>query len=799
MAGTFWQDLRLAVRGFARAPGFLAVAVVTLALGVGANTAVFSVVNAIYLKPLDFADPDRLVLIGRSAEDGSYRMATQSPGAFMDWARGQTPFQAFAGYRYWTTTLERDGVAARVNAVHSVGSLFDVLGVAAAQGRTFAAEEEGPGHEALVVLSHAYWQREFGAADPVGQTMVLDGVPHDIIGVMPEHFRFPDASTDLWKTADLSAEELLERGDSFMNTVARLAPNRTLDQAREEMARLHEALRSQDPLRLGGSIPEVTPLRETLLGDIGSLWVTLMAAVGFVLLIACVNLAHLLLSRAHARSGEIALRRALGASRGRVVRQIMTEGVVLAFAGGLAAVGAGWLMLRGVLAWMPGGVPRAEVVGIDGKVLAFTLAIAMAAGIASGFWPALKLSEQTLGSTIGARRGGQGRGLRRLLVAAEVAMAVVLVVGAGIAVRGFMATSALAPGFEPSERTVFHVELQGDVGDEETGTFYETLQSQVSALAGVRSSGVTSVYPMAGFTPGSSVGRPGEPVGRGAPTVRYVGVSPTFRAAAGIPLLAGRDLSQDDGRHGNPAILLSRSAADLLFPDGVALGKEVYLGPGGVVAPASTIVGVVGDVRQRGMTQPAPPMAYVPRENIAFWRGYDLVVEAQGTASAILAEQVRTLARDLDARAVVLTPTHAESFVSDAMTGQRNVTLLFALMGMIALTLAMVGVFGVVSFFVGQRSKEIGIRIAVGAGSTGLQWLILRQSLVAVAAGILVGLAGATALSRFMEGLVVGIDPLDPVPLALLPVVIIGVASLAAWLPARRAARVDPLRVLSEG
>ncbi|MFW6201760.1 MAG: ADOP family duplicated permease, partial [Gemmatimonadota bacterium] len=743
----FVRDARMSLRGFRRAPGFVAVAVVTLALGVGASTAVFSVVNGLYLRPLDFGDPDRLVLVGRSAEDGTYRMATQTAGTWSDWARGQTVFRDFAGYRYWTTTLERDGVASRVDAVHSLGSIFDVLGVRPILGRTFTAAEEGPGREDLAVLSHAFWQREFAGEDPVGRTLVLDGVPHEVIGVMPPTFRFPDASTDLWKTADLSADAMLDRDDQFVNTVARLAPGRTFDDAVEAMRRLHAELRADHPDRLAGSTVELVPLRDALVGDVGPLWLTLMATVGFVLLIACVNVANLQLSRIHARSGELSLRRALGASRGRVARQVITESVVLAALGGIAGLGAGWLFLRGMLAWIPGGIRPAVTIGMDGAVLAFTLAVSAAAGILSGALPALRLPETGLGSRIRARRGGRsGHRLRHGLLVAETALAVVLVAGAGLAVRGFAAVSALDPGFDPTGRSVFRVELRGGVPDADRATFYGSLGRRVAELPAVRAAGVTSVYPMAGFTPGSFVAGPGEAVaaGDGTPSVRYVGVTPSFRAAAGIPLLSGRDLDAGDGRAGAPAILLSRSAADLLFPDGAALGRRVYLGPDGVVAPVSTVVGIVGDVRQQGMTEPAPPMAYVPRGNITFWRGFHLVVDAPGAAAgpALLAD-VRRIARGLDARAVVFRPIDARTFVSEAMSGQRNLMLLFTLIGGVALALAIVGVFGVVAFLVGRRTREMSIRVAVGAARSEIQGMVVRQSLGPVAIGAVAGTLAA--------------------------------------------------------
>ena len=797
--GGFVGDLRFAFRGLVRTPGFFAVALLTLALGVGANTAIFSVINAVYLRPLDFQEPERLVRIGQSALDGEWSMAVHTAGTWTDWRDAQTSFESFAGYRFWTTTVERGGVPSRVLSVHSLGSIFDVLGVPAMLGRTFTAEEEAAGAERLVVLSHAYWQREFGGEDPTGTVLLVEGVPHEILGVMPSTFRFPTEATAFWKTSDLTAEGLLDRDDHFVQTLGRLAEGRTLAQATDEMRRIHADLRARHPAKLANTTAELVPLREALLGGVGAMWLTLMGAVGFVLLIACLNLANLLLSRGTAREGELAVRRALGASGMRLGRMLVAESVALGAAGAVAGLAVGWLFLRGILAWMPGGVPRAEAVSIDGAVLAYTLGVACLAAAVFTALPALQLMDGSLGSRLRrVHRGSSTHAARRGLIVAEVALAVVLVTAAGLTVRGYAAVSRFDPGFDPQGRSVYFVELQGEATDEDRSVFYEELVRRVGGLPGVRAAAVTSVFPLSGFTPGAWVGTPGVvvPTGDDNPTTRYVGVSAGFREAAGIPLLRGRDFTDDEDRSGNPALLLSETAARRLFPEGDALGRTIYLGVDGAVAPLSTIVGIVGDVRQTGMSEPPGPIAYVPRSDMAFWRGFHLVVDAGSTGGPSPAE-VRSVARAASSDAIVLDPRRAEDLVADAMQGQRNVMLLFALLAGVALALAVVGVFGVVAYLVGRRTREIGIRMAVGAARQDVRGLVLRQSLKPVIVGAGLGAGAATWLSRFMEGVVVGVEPTDPATFIVVPLLLVVVGGLAVWVPASRASRVDPVRVLA--
>lgn len=794
------RDVRFAGRSFARTPGFLAVAVVTLALGVGANTAVFSVVNGMYLRPLPFRDPDRLVLVGESARDGSWRMGTETAGTWVDWRDGQQAFEDFAAYRYWTTTVEHRGVVRRILSVHSMGSIFDVLGARPLLGRTFTSEEEGPGAEGLVVLSYPFWQEEFGDEDPVGSTLVIGGVPHTVLGVMPPSFRFPTPAVDLWKTADLSSEQLRDRDDHFIYSLARLAPGRTLEEGRADLERVHAGIREAWPDKSTGTRPELVPLHEALVAGAGTLWGTLMGAVGLALLIACTNLANLLLSRAGAREGELAVRRALGASRARLTRQVLAESALLAALGGIAGLAVGRVLLGGILAWMPGGVPRVEAIGVDGTVTVFTLAVAGLAGLAAGLAPALQLTPTSVGERIRRnRRGGRRPGVRTGLVVAQIALAVVLLTASGLLVRGYAAVRGWDPGFQARERTAFYLEVQGD-GHTDTArhAFHRDLEDALLHLPGVRAVGVSSKLPLTGFTPGASVGEPGVPVraGDGRPTVEYVVVSPGYRKAMGIPLERGRDLTRDDGREGTPSVLLSRAAAEAIVPGGDALGERLYLGPDGVVAPVSTVVGIVGDVRQDGMDRDPPALAYVPQESATWWRGFDLVVETEPGREA-LADDVRRVVGELNPDALVLRPRRLEDVVDRALADQRNVMLLFALLAAVALLMAVVGVFGVVSFLVERRRREIGIRIAVGASRREVLGLVLRENLSPIGLGAALGAAAGIGLSRFMEGLLAGVTPTDPVAVLSAPAVLVLVALMAVLVPARRAARLDPVRILS--
>jgi putative ABC transport system permease protein len=802
-------DLRYAVRTLVRTPGFTAAAVVALALGIGANTAILSVVDSVLLRPLPYRDPDRLAVVLHGG-DGPV-----SPANFLDWRRQATTLAAMSAAEYWTPTLAAGDVPEKVWALHTTADLFTTLGVPPLFGRTFLPGEDAGGGERVVVLGYGLWQRRFGGdRGIVGRSLTLDGEPYTVIGVMPRSFRFAPfwaTRAEMWAPLPLAGRTDNRRASS-LRVFARLAPGASLAQAREEMAAITGRLERSYP----GTNRDVavTPLMEKAVGGVRPALLVLLGGVGFVLLIACANVAHLLLARTAARRKEIALRASLGAGRRRIVRQLLTESLLLALVGGAAGVGLAYVALPALVAAAPAGVPRLDVVAIDGRVLLFTLAATLATGVLFGLAPALQAaapdSAQALREgTRGSAAGGERHRLRSFLVASEIALALVLLVGAGLMVRSFLALQRVDAGFDPRHVLTLTVPITG-AREAEPGRrqiFYQELLARVRALPGVTADGAINHLPLAGDLWGLSFwveGRP-EPSAGERNSAAYRVVLPGYFATMRLPIVRGRAIGTGDDLAAPRVVMVNEVLADRFWPGEDPIGKRIRFDrPGPGEEPEwLTVVGVAKNARQHDWAAPPDAEVYLPylqnRRYLESTSGpftyLTLVVRTLGDPAA-LAPAVRATVGSLD-RAVPVAEVQAmERVVADATAEPRFYLLLLGIFAAVAILLAAVGIYGVMSYAVSRRTQEIGVRMALGAGRSNVLRLVVGQSLTVAAAGAAAGLAGAWGLTRLMSGLLFGVQPTDPLAFAGAAAVLVAVALVAAYLPARRAARIDPLRVL---
>jgi putative ABC transport system permease protein len=796
------QDLRFAARGLWRQPGFTAVAVVTLALGIGANSAIFSVVNGVLLRPLPYREPERLVT---ALHAGRYPVAG---GNFLDWRAQSRSFERAAAAQAWGPrqggTLTGWGRPETIApALQVTADLFDVLGVPPLMGRTFAPGDDRPGAPRTVVLSHRLWQRRFGGQpDIVGQTLTLDGQGYTVIGVMPAGFEFAPfwiRNAELFVPLDLSARAQDRKGES-LRLFARLGPGVTRAQAQAETDAIWRRIDQEHP---GTTRPDVVigSLTEQVVGQVRRPLLVLLAGVGFVLLIACANVANLLLARSGARRREIGIRSSLGASRGRLVRQLLTESLVLALAGAAAGLLLAHWGVSLLAALGPRDLPRLQDITVDGAVLAFTLGVAALTGVLFGTGPALRLTaadvqtalrEGGRGSTEGAR-GGRFRGA---LVVVEVALALVLMVGAGLMVRSFERLRAVDAGFDP--RHVVAVSLPAAAARSEDPearrALYRAVIQRVRALPGVAEAGGINHLPIGGdiwqrelAVVGAPVPPPGE-----EPHAVYRIITPGYLPALGLSLRRGRDFTDRDAPGAPGVAIVNEALARALWPGQDPLGKQIRVQDGG--PELREVVGVVGDAKQRDWTaRPLPEMylAYLQNPSSTL----SLVVRGSGDPAGLGAAVQREIWA-CDPMLPASRVASMEQVVADALGQPRFHLLLLNLFAAVALLLAAVGIYGVMAQAVSQRTHEIGIRMALGAQAWQVRRMVLRQGMALAAAGAAAGLGAAGALTRLMRALLFEVSPTDPLTFLLLPALLIGVALLACWLPARRAAALPPMAAL---
>ncbi|HEU4631145.1 MAG TPA: ABC transporter permease [Gemmatimonadaceae bacterium] len=795
------HDARYALRQLRAAPAFAAVALLTLALGIGANTAIFSVVYGVLLRPLPYAQPEQLVRIFETYQ-GSRN--TVAPPNFLDWRAQSTSFTGLAALADGTMSLTRPGAdPERVPSAWVSANLLDILGTRALLGRTFASGEDAWGAPHVVVLDESLWRRAFGA-DPavLGRQITLEGEAYTVIGIVPHGTGFPSEAEIFAPLAFDPAELPDMRGAHWLRVVGRLKPGVTVDEAASEMATIMRRLEQRYPDKNTDVTSIVMGMRDVMTEDVRTPLLVLLGAVGLVLLIACVNVANLLLARGVGRGGEIAVRAALGAGRGRIARQLVTESLTLALLGGALGVGLAVLGTKAFVHFAPGDVPRLDAVRVDGMVLLATLAMAVLVGALAGLGPALQSGRADLNRVL--REGGRGAVGRRLravegLAVAEMALAVTLLVGAGLLVRSFDKLRAVDPGFRPERVLTFDVALpEATYGTlEQQRTFVDALLTRARALPGARQAAAVFGLPMSGLSFSLTFevdGRPApSPAQQPATSVRLA--TPDYFAAMGIPLIRGRAFTDADRAGAPPVLVINETAARRFFPNGDAIGQRVTLGMSRDSARlGGEIVGVVGDVRDFGLDVEVQPQMYAPFDQ---WPMSDLsiVVRTAGEPTT-LAAAVRRVVRELDPALPVARLTTLEQSVAESVARPRFYMLLLGSFAASALVLAAVGVYGVIAYAVGRRTREIGVRLALGATATQVLRSVVGRGLVLGLAGLVLGALGATAAARSMRGLLFGIEATDPLSFMVAGVVLLAVAVAAAWVPARRAARVSPVAAM---
>lgn len=805
--GDLIRDLRHALRVLTQSPGFSLAAILTLALGIGAATAIFSMVDAVLLRPLPFAGQDRLVTVWGEVRERNQPHVEVSLQDYEGWREGNRVFSDLALLAATDSDLALSGgdQPLHVRGRLVSANLFDVLGVSPALGRSFRPEEDRPDSQDVAVISHGFWQRRFGGDRGVlGKTLSLDGEPTLVIGVMPESFRFPK-DVDLWIPAGPlgSAPEL--KTIRVFEAIGRLKPGVSIEQAQTDMTALSTRLEEVHPQTNQGYRASLRPLVDEILGDTGPALLLLLAAVALVLLIACANVAGLLLARAASRQKETAVRIALGAGRPRLIRQLLTESVLLAFLAAAVGLFLAWLGLRIVTAVGPADIPRLDEVGIDGRVLAFTLGVSLVTAVLFGLAPALQAARPDLTSSL--KEGGKSsasrgsRRLRSLLVVAEVALALVLLVGAGLVIRSFLHLQRTDLGFEPESLLTMRITLYGDKRPEphQWAAFYRDVAQRAEALPGVERASVVLLRPLSGpigwdydfMVEGQA---PDEQ--KKNPTANHERVSPGYFRTMGIPLVAGRDFTWSDGAEAPPVVIVNQSMARRFWPGQDPVGKRLRFGrPEGRQGQWMTVVGVVGDVRYREL-QSIKPDIYVPFLQDPHW-AMDLVVRT-GSDPLSAASAVTAAVQEVDRDQPVSGITTMERALSDTVARPRLRTFILGVFAALALLLAAVGLYGIIAQSVAQRRQEIGIRIALGAGRPEVLRLVLRQGLGLTLAGLAAGLGLALAVGAtgWLSTLLYGVESMDLVTFALVPLVLLAVAVAASLLPALRATRVDPLTVL---
>ncbi|RMH20136.1 MAG: ABC transporter permease [Acidobacteria bacterium] len=801
-----WRDLRYALRGFGQRPGFAAVAILTLALGIGANVAIFTVAYGVLIAPLPYPDAGRIVVVLESAPALGYPRFSIAPPNYVDFRDQNTVFSHLAATSGGDLSLTGAGDPVRLRARRATWEYFPVLGVEPRLGRVFGPADDRPGAPKVAVLGHAVWQRYFGGdAAVVGRTVELDGEPHEVIGVMPEEFS-PDFDVFVPLAMDYAA---FGRGGHFLGAVARLKPGVDLERARAEMKAIAARLEAEYPDSNTGWSAVVDPLRELLVEDVRPALLLLLAAVALVLLIACANVANLMLARMALREREIALRIALGAGRGRLIRQLLAESTLLSLAGGALGVGLAIYGTRALVAMNAGGIPLAEEIGVDPQVLAFALVLSLATGLLFGLLPALQASRPNLTAALKEGGGGQsggvrGRRLRSVLVLAQVAVALVLLIGAGLLLKSFARLLAIDPGFEPAGALTAQLALPEIRyrDDESQVAFYRQLFEQLNAEPGI--DGVGAIFPMpltgSGFILTFAIeGRGPSPPNEG-PFAHVRVIGPGYFETLGIPIRRGRGVELSDDRNGKPVAVINESAAEKYWPGDDPIGQRITFDD---LADADAeevrwleIAGVVGDVHHEALEQDTEPEIYWPYLQNPMDRA-TLVLRAAGDP-APLVDRLREILARIDPSLPIWNVQPLQAIVDASVAQPRFNTVLLSLFAGLALTLAAIGVFGLISYAVSHQLREIGVRLAIGAGRRRILGLVLRQGMTPVAGGLLLGIAGALYASRYLESLIYGVAVTDAATYAALSLALAAVAAAACLLPAWRATRIDPMVVLRD-
>jgi putative ABC transport system permease protein len=803
-------------RRLAKAPLFTSVAVVTLALGIGANAAIFSVINGVLLKPLPFADPDRLVGVWHSAPGLNIPLLNQGPATYLTYREENQTFEDIGLWGSAAVSVTGTGEPERVAALRVSDGLLGVLRVHPILGRGFTAEDDRHGAPDRVILSHGYWQRKFGG-DPeiVGRLVTVDGEPNEVIGVLPAGFRFLGRDPQLLFTFRFNHAELFVGNFSYQG-IARLRPGVTIEQANADIARMIPMLTERWPLPPGFShemldharlSPNVRPLSADVIGDVGSVLWVLLGTVGLVLLIACANVANLFLVRAEGRQQELAIHSALGASRGRITWELLSESLALAAIGGAAGLLLARVAIQTIVAIAPEALPRVEDIGIDGTVIAFTLGISVVAGLLFGLLPVLKFSNPHLATALkeGGRASSDGRSrhvARNTLVVAEIALAVVLLVGSGLMMRTFQAMRHVDPGFTaPADVLTFRISIpESLVPDPEHAVrTHQQIAERIQALPGIVSVGVASAVPMDGNRSMDPVFVEDAPAADGRmPAIRrFKFAGGGYFETLGTGVVAGRALTWHDAlTRADVAVISEGLAREYWQEPGAAIGRRIRETPQN---RWRTVVGVVADVRDAGMSQPPETTVYWPMLVEGFWnedlmamRWASFAVRTERAGSPTLMQEIQQAVWSVNPNLPLSRVQTLEALQAESMAQTSFALVILGIAAGVALVLGIVGIYGVISYVATQRTREIGIRIALGAARGDVTGLFLRQALMLAGAGIVIGIAAAAGATRLMASMLFGVSATDPMTYAVVGLALGSTALVASYIPAARAARVDP-------
>ena len=815
--GTLIQDIKYGLRALRKSPGFAAVAIVVLALGIGANTAIFSVVNAVLLRPLPYRDPSRLMQVWHVPPPKSFpgmTMFSVSPANYLDWERQNHVFQSMAiyGFRSFNITGGDQPQALQASAVSQ--HFYGTLGVSPMLGRTFTAEEEQPGHDHVAILGYALWKSSFGANPQiVGSTIKLDDQPYTVVGVMPPRFKFPDWA-QLWTPLGWTDQERAVRGNHNYLVIGRLNSGASAQQAQAEMSTISARLQQQYPADDAGWGAVIVPLHEQMVGDVRPALLVLLGAVAFVLLIACANVANLVLARTVSRRKELAIRAALGASRGRILSQVLGETVLMALAGGALGLLLAHFGVRLIVNFLSAQLPRAAEISLDGWVLGFTLCVSVLAGILAGLAPAWRFTRNDFDVHEALKQAASrtetesgGTRTRRVLVVAEVALSLVLLVGAGLMIRSLWALRSTDPGFDAGNvlTMVLPTSAVRYPSLEKMILYYDQVLRRVRTVPGVVYAGVTDALPLSGdgsTQPVAVEGRPVLPMSE-QPEVGVRVFSPGYLEAMRVPLVRGRYINDADVAGRPPVAVISQGMARQFWPHEDPIGKRFTL----TFFPGITreVVGVAGDVKMYALdSAQAQAMIYVPLAQQTMppgstWHGFSLsLVVRTATAPGSAASAIASAVHQVDAAQPVMQVQTMAEIVADSVSQQRFNMLLLAAFAGLALLLAVVGIYSVLSYTVRRRVREIGIRMALGAQIGDVLRLVLMEGMKPTLLGLAIGLAGALALGRVVARLVYGVSPADPATFAAVSSLLALAALAASIIPAYRATRVEPVKTLRE-
>jgi putative ABC transport system permease protein len=808
MLGTIWQDLRYGLRVLKKQPVFTVIAVLILALGIGANTAIFSVVNTVLLRPLPYKQADKLVYIWTTQpQRGWDRMSTSYPD-LRDWKERNQVFEDIGIFSTSGHNLTGgdEAEAIQVSAISS--NVFQLLGVSPLEGRAFVPEDEQWGQHRLLILSYNLWQRRFGGdRGIVGQNVQLDGQSFQVVGVMEQDFEFMNSQAHAWRPQSLPPNSPALAGRDWRlihRVIARLKPGVTVERADQDMKSVASSLSQQFPQTNGDASARVITFDDERTQQVRGALLIIMGAVGLVLIIACINVAALLLARGALRDKEIAIRTALGASRRRLIIQLLSENALLAFVGGALGLLLAYWGLRAIVGIAPATLPDLDKATLDGRVLTFTLVVSLFTGVLFGILPALHISKPDLHSSLKeSGRGsssGQSRKIFQMLVITEMALALMLLVGAGLLIRSFSQILSIEPGFKPENLLTMDLKLPTSKYRGQAPIFYQQLIERIETLPQVETvgAGSRSAVPISGDTSSMSFGVVNRLLPEDQeekPKVNWRQVTNDYFKAMGIPLLGGRSFSLQDNPKSSLVAIVNRSLANRYFPEEDPVGKVIWLDD--ETMTNLTIVGLVGDAKFQGLDLPDNPAVYTSHYQDVFGASMSmwLAIRTRTTPSNLIAavrEQVRSLDKDLPVANIM----PMERIVDDSLLERKFNMVLLGILAAIALILAAVGIYGVMAYSVSQRTREFGIRMALGAQTGDVIWLVLRQGLMLTAIGVAIGLIGAFTFNRIMTALLFGVSSTDPLAFGGMVVILCLVALLACFIPARRAVRVDPVVAL---